>query len=68
MRRHPAAVNPVDVDGLVTAVVGIDRRLSLFRRHLERFARDTASRPDGAGPGPAARARHPQPRGPAMPP
>ncbi len=67
-RGVTALVEPADVDGLVTAVVGIDQRLSLFRRRLERFVGDMTSCPDGAGQGPDARARHFQHRDRAMSP
>ncbi len=67
-RRATALVEPADVDGLVTAVVGIDQRLSLFRRRLERFVGEIASYPDGAGQGPDARAHHSQHRDRAMSP
>jgi hypothetical protein len=67
-RRRAASVDPDDVDGLVTAMVGIDQRLSLFRRRLERFVGDLASYPDGAGSKPDVRARHSQHRDRAMSP
>ena len=67
-RRRPVSVDPDDVDGLVLTVVGIDQRLSLFRRRLERFVGDLASSPASAGQEPAARARHSQHRDRAMSP
>jgi len=67
-RRRAASVDPDDVDGLVVTVVGIDQRLSLFRRRLERFVGDMVSYPDGAGQGPYARAHHSQHRDRAMSP
>ncbi len=67
-RRRAVLVEPDDVDGLVVTMVSIDQRLSLFRRRLERFVGDLASSPDGAGQGPAVRARHSQHRDRAMSP
>ncbi len=70
-RRAIALVEPADVDGLVTAMVGSDQRRSLFRRRLERVGGDVTSYPDGAGQGPqgpAARAHHSQHRDRAMSP
>lgn len=67
IRRQPVA-QAVDAVGLVATVVGIDTRLRLFRRRLVRFGGGTASRPEGTGHWPVARAPHPQHGNPAMPP
>lgn len=68
MRRRSAAVDPTDVDGLVTTVVGIDRRLAQFRRRLDRFAGDVASPSDQASHRPAAGAPPSHQGSRAMPP